>query len=153
MADKPSKIGAQTAGKRPDGKFAPGNQLGRGRPAGSRNKASLLLAELIDNEGEGIVRAMVEAAKGGDVGAGRALLDRLVPPRRDRSIRFALPALISASDAPKAMAAITAAVAAGDLTTSEAGDMAGLVERFVRAVEASDLEARISALEGKEPLR
>ena len=145
--EQPSKNVPKTEGKGPDGKFSPGNRLGRGRPAGSRNKASLLLAELIDNEGECIVRAMVEAAKGGDVSAGRALLDRLVSPRRDRHVRFVLPALASASDAPKALAAITAAVAEGELTTSEAADLAALVEKFTKAVEVAELEARISALE------
>ena len=38
----------------------------------------LLLADLIDGEGEAIVRALVTAATSGDVSAGRALLDRLV---------------------------------------------------------------------------
>jgi hypothetical protein len=146
MTDEPSKNGDQT-GKGLDGKFAPGNRLGRGRPAGSRNRASLLLAELIDGEGEGIVRALVAAAKGGDVSAGRALLDRLVPARKDRPVLFALPPLTSATDAPKAMAAIVQAVASGDLTASEASDLAALVEKFVKAIEASELAVRLSAIE------
>ena len=140
----------KTAGKQGH-RFKPG-QSGNphGRPAGSRNKASLLLAELIDNEGEGIVRAMVRAANNGDVSAGRALLDRLVPPRKERSIRFALPPLETASDAPKAIGTIVSAVASGDLTTSEANDLAGLVDKFVRSVEANILEARIAALEKRK---
>ena len=128
--------------------FKPG-QSGNpaGRPAGSRNKATLALEALIDGQGEAVVQAMVEAALNGDVSAQRALLDRLVPIRRDRPVMLSLPALAAASDAPKAMAAIVAAAAAGDLTASEAADMAALVERFVKAIEASELAVRLSAIE------
>ena len=86
---QPAKSGGKQGGRFPPGQS--GNPLGR--PAGSRNKAILLLAELIDGEGENIVRTLVNAAKARDVSAGHALLDRLVPPRKDRPVAFALPAL------------------------------------------------------------
>jgi hypothetical protein len=135
---------ANSGGKQ-GGRFQPG-QSGNplGRPAGSRNKATLLLADLIDGEGEDIVRALVTAAKSGDVSAGRALLDRLVPPRKDRPVAFALPALHTAADAAQAMAALTAAVASGALTPSEA---TGLVEAFTKALEAAEVETRLAAIE------
>ena len=106
-----------------------------------------MLADLIDGEGEDIVRALVTAAKSGGVSAGRALLDRLVPPRKDRPVAFALPALHTAADAAKAMAVLTAAVASGTLTPSEATELARLVEAFTRALEAADFEARLAVLE------
>ena len=138
---------ANSGGKQ-GGRFQPG-QSGNplGRPAGSRNKATLLLADLIDGEGEDLVRALVTAAKSGDVSAGRALLDRLVPARKDRPVTFALPALQTAADAAKAMAALTAAVASGSLTPSEATELARLVEAFTKALEAADFETRLAALE------
>lgn len=147
MTDEPSKNGDQTAGKGPDGKFRQGNRLGRGRREGSRNRATLALEALIEGKGEAVINALVKAALDGDVSAGRALLDRLVPPRRDRPVRFTLPPLTSAADGPRALAAITAAVAAGALTPNEAADLAGLVEKFTRAIEVSELEARLRALE------
>src|SRR4051812_30098578 len=93
------------SGGKQRGRFQPG-QSGNplGRSAGSRNKATLLLADLID----------------GDVSAGRALLDRLVPARKDRPVAFALPTLHTAADAAQALAALTVAVASGTLTPSEA---------------------------------
>ncbi len=138
---------AKSGGKQ-GGRFQPG-QSGNpfGRPAGSRNKATLLLADLIDGEGEDIVRALVTAAKSGDVSAGRALLDRLVPPRKDRPVVFALPALRTAADAAQAMATLTAAVASGALTPGEATELARLVEAFTRALEAADFETRLATLE------
>ena len=118
-----------------------------GRPTGCRNKASILLGELIDNEGREIVRAMIDAAKNGDTAAGRCLIERLVPPRKDRAVSFAMPVLESAADAPRAMAAIVAGVASGDLTASEAHDLAGMVEKFAKSVELAELAVRLSAIE------
>ena len=125
---QPAKSGGKQGGRFPPGQS--GNPLGR--PVGSRNKATLLLADLIDGEGEDVVRALVTAAKSGDVSAGRALLDRLVPPRKDRPVVFALPALQTATDAAKAMAALTAAVANGALMPSEATELVRMVEACSR---------------------
>ena len=76
-------------------RWAPG-QSGNphGRPKGSRNRASLLLEHLIEGEGEAVVRALLAAAKGGDVSAARALLDRLVPPRKERPVNSPLKKLL-----------------------------------------------------------
>ena len=74
----------------------------------------------------------------------RTLVDRLVPPRKDRLVAFALPALHTAADAAKPMASLTAAVASGALTPCEA---TGLVEAFTKALKAADLETRLAALE------
>jgi hypothetical protein len=45
------------------------------------------------------------------------------------------------------VAAIAAAVSSGGVTPAEATDLARLVEVYVRAVEASEFEARLAALE------
>jgi hypothetical protein len=45
------------------------------------------------------------------------------------------------------MAAVTAAVAQGEITVTEAADVSRLVETYVRSVEASDLEKRLRAIE------
>jgi hypothetical protein len=42
------------------------------------------------------------------------------------------------------MAAITAAVASGELTPGEAGQLSGVVEAFVKATEATELERRLN---------
>jgi len=142
MTEKPDKMVPKL-----DTRFQKGQSGNpKGRKQGSRNKASLLLAELIDGQGEKIVQSMIRAALDGDTSAGRCLIDRLVAPRKDRPVCFELPPLVTASDRPKAMAAITAAVASGDLTASEASDLAGLVDRFVRVVETADLAAQIQEL-------
>jgi hypothetical protein len=53
----------------------------------------------------------------------------------------------NAGDAAEAMAAIASAVASAEITAGEAGELAKLVEAFVRALEASELDQRLRALE------
>ncbi len=121
-----------------------------GRPRGTRNKARLALETLLEGEGEALTRKAVQLALGGDVTALRLCLDRILPPRKDRHVPFALPPLESAADAVKATAALVAAVAAGDLTPSEAAELSKLVEGYTRAVELRELEARLAALEAAQ---
>ena len=76
-----------------------------------------------------------------------ALLKAHRPPRRERSVRFQLPALRSAADAASAMAALTAGVAAGDVTPGEAAELSKLVEAYVKALEASEFDQRLRTVE------
>jgi hypothetical protein len=57
----------------------------------------------------------------------------------------------SATDASKAMAAITAAVALGELTPAEGGELSRMVESYVKAVEVSEIELRLQMLEDQQP--
>ncbi len=127
-----------------------------GRPKGSRHRATLAAESLLDGEAEALTRKAVELALEGDMAALRLCLERILPPRRDRPVSIALPPLGAAADAVGAMAAITTAVADGGLTPSEAGELAALVSAYVKAIEVSELERRMAALEersGSDPTR
>lgn len=126
--------------------FEPGNS---GRPRGSRNKATLALEALLDGEAEAMTRKAVEMALDGDTTAMRLVMDRIMPPRKDRPVLFSLPKLETPADAVKAAAAIVEAVACGDLTPSEAEDLSRLVDRFIRAVETTDILERLESLEAE----
>jgi hypothetical protein len=132
---------------RPFSKGASGNP--GGRPAGTRNKAILAMESLLDGEAEAITRVAVDKAKEGDATALRLCLERILPPRKDRPVSFSLPQLGTVTDAPAATAAIVAAVAAADITVTEGSELARLVDTYVRAVEASDLDKRLRAIEEK----
>ena len=93
-----------------------GNPLGR--PPGARNKATIMAETLLQGEVEAMTRLAIERAKAGDMAALRMCLDRAAPPCKHRTIEFELPPLESAADAASALAAITGAVAAGELTPS-----------------------------------
>jgi hypothetical protein len=94
-----------------------------GRPRGSRNKATILLRDLLDGESTAITRKAIELAKDGDIAAIRICMERLVPPRKSDPVVFDLPRLDTAADAVAALSAVVAAVATGDLTPSEAADL------------------------------
>ena len=102
---------------------------------------------LFEGEAEAIGRKAIEKAKEGDTTAMRLCLERIIPPRKDRPVAFEMPKLETAADAVKATGAIAQAVADGDLTPSEAGELSRLVESFTRAVETHELEARLAKLE------
>ncbi len=120
-----------------------------GRPVGARNKATLAMEALLDGEAETITRTAIEKAKEGDTTALRLCLERILPPRKDRPVSFSLPQLWTVADARAATAAIVAAVAAAEITVSEASELARLVDTYVRAVEASDLDKRLRTIEEK----
>ena len=128
--------------------FQPG-QSGNpaGRPKGARGRATILAEELFEGESGAIIRAAIDMAKGGDPSALRACLDRIAPRPKDRAVAFDLPPMHSAADAAAALAAITAAVAAGDLTPSEAGELFKLVDGYARMLEATTFEQRVAQLE------
>jgi Family of unknown function (DUF5681) len=118
-----------------------------GRPKGARGKAAMLAESMFDGEAEAIIRAAIDLAKAGEAAALRVCLDRIAPRPKDRAISFDLPPLQSAGDAASALAAITAAVTAGDLTPSEAGELFKLVDGFARMLEARIFEERVARLE------
>jgi hypothetical protein len=89
----------------------------------------------------------IQLAKEGDLTALRLCLDRIAPPRKDRPVLFELPPITSAADAVQASAALVAAVAEGELTPSEAGELGKLVEAYVKALEATEFDERLDKLE------
>jgi hypothetical protein len=137
-----------TAGQQRGRPFAKG-QSGKpsGRPPGARHKATIAAEALFDGEAEGLTRKAVELALNGDTVALRLCLERILPPRRERPVHFALPELRSPADAAAAMAVIATAVANGDLTPGEAGELAKFVDTYVRALDASDFDRRLRAME------
>ena len=92
---------------------------------------------LLDGEAETITRKAVELAKGGDMTALRLCLERVLPPRKDRPVTFAMPALVTATDAMNASAALIGAVAAGELTTGEASEIGALIQGQPQAARSS----------------
>ena len=136
---------SRTRGLRP---FQPGQSGNpKGRPRGARNKATLAVEALLDGEAEALTRKAVELALSGDVTALRLCLERLMPPRRDRPVMVDLPPLETASDVVGASAALVRAAVSGEVTPSEATQLARLIEVHVHAIETHELQERIARLE------
>jgi hypothetical protein len=125
-----------------------GNPLGR--PPGSRNKATIIAETLLQGEVEELTRVAIERAKAGDMAALRMCLDRAAPPSKRRPIAVELPSLTSAADAASALAAITAAVAVGELTPAEGGELFRLVEGYARMFEVATFAQSLAWLKAEQ---
>ena len=94
--------------------FRPG-QSGNpnGGPKGSRNKTTLAIEKLLEDDAAAIIKKAIELAKGGDTALIRLCLDRLYAPRSDRPVPFTLPDMTDSVHAIEAAAAITAGGGSG----------------------------------------
>jgi hypothetical protein len=82
-----------------------------------------------------MTRRAVELALDGEPVALRLCIERILPPCRERPVRFVLPPIESAGDVSAAMNAVTSALARGTLTPGEAERIAIVVETFARAID------------------
>ena len=118
-----------------------------GRPRGSKNLKTLAARELLEGEAAALTRKAVEMAMNGDGGAMRLCLERVLAPRREPEVLFDLPPIRDAGDIAGTMAAVMRALARGDITPAEAGEIGRLVETFMCAIECSDFERRLRTVE------
>lgn len=130
--------------------FAPGQSGNpKGRPQGSRNKATLAIESLLDGQAEALTQKAVEKALEGDMQALRLCLERVCPPRKSRPIRIELPTVETASNVTAAQGVVIAAMAKGDITPEDASTIAGVLEAKRRAIETVEIEDRLSLLESQ----
>jgi hypothetical protein len=134
------------------GRFQPGNTVGfksgnRGRPKGSRHKVTVLCERLMHDDATEIVRAVIAAARGGDMVACKIIMDRIAPAPKGRPIRFNLPDARNAEDVAAALGAVVGAMANGELTPDEAQVVANVLEIRRRAIETVELENRLRVVE------
>jgi hypothetical protein len=132
-------------------RFAKGHTLATGRPAGSRNKSTLVFDE-IGREGIADTIRMVKrkADKEGSLRAAAILLARTWPRGRGRPVALDLPPVETAAGVVQAHAAVVAAMAAQQITPEEAKAVADVLESQRRAIETHDHDKRLQALEQKK---
>jgi hypothetical protein len=118
-----------------------------GKPKGTRHSATRLAEALIDGRAKELVDKAVDMALAGDPTAMRIVMDRLCPPRRERSVSLEMPSIKSAVDLIAAGAALTDATAAGDITPGEAASLSTLVGNVAKAIETVEIVARLTKLE------
>ena len=122
----------------------------KGRPTGSRNRVTLVALAAMEEGAAAIAKKVVEMAKQGDLSAARLVLERLVPPARERLVALPyLPDTATAAGVSEAQQTILQAVTDGEITPGEGATLAGIVEVRRRALETQELEARIAMLEAK----
>jgi DNA-binding GntR family transcriptional regulator len=79
--------------------------------------------------------------------ASEILLRRVWPERKGRIVEIDLPQVHAAADLPKALSAVMAAMAAGEITPDEASAIAAVIESKRKVIETADLDRRLTALE------
>ena len=131
-------------GRNTDGKFAAGN---RGRPKGSRNKATVAIEGLLEGQAEALTQTAISKALGGDSIALRLCMDRIAPPMKDKPIVFPLPRMHGAMDASEAAGSVLSAVSDGTLTPMEGTRVMDLIDSYRRTLELTDIEQRLQSLE------
>lgn len=116
----------------------------KGRPPGSRNKATLLLEAISDSDLEAILAKVIDKAKAGDLTAAKLLWDRLAPAPKSRVIPIELPTIGEWDGNATVLLAyreILDGVARGDLSSEEATQLVALIEAQRSAVKELRPEA------------
>jgi hypothetical protein len=125
MADQPH----ENLERDSNGHWRPGQSGNpRGRPKGARHRVSILAEQLMQGDAEDVVRAVIAAAKNGDMVAARIIIDRICPVRKGAAVMFDLPAMLTAADLPVALAAVSQAVANGELSPDEAASITAVLD-------------------------
>lgn len=136
---------------RPFPKGVSGNPAGR--PRGARNKASVLAQKLMEDQTEAVVNAVIAAALGGDMTACKLIVERLVPPAKERPIKadLQIPTTLTAANAGKVFSQIFRAVSKGGLQPGEGKALVEMMQAYLQAHEYAELAERIEELEQTTP--
>ena len=151
--EQPAKTGKkqEKTSRSKGGRFKKGNSGNpKGRPAGSRHRASTLAESLIDGQSQELINKCIEMALEGDTVALRLCLERLLPPRKTSPINIKLPRMNNAIDLPKVTGAIVQAVSEGMIDPTTGEIFSRVIERHIKAVEAADFEQRLQVLEEQQ---
>ena len=127
-----------------------GNPSGRPKSRPFKTALAMELAEVgADHKAlREIASRLIEAARGGDMQAINALVDR-TDGKPDRTLNLELSKKLSEIDPSKAIAQIADLVTVGELSPDEGVKLTGIIESRIKAIEIVELESRLKALETK----
>lgn len=119
----------------------------KGNKTGSRHRVTIAAENVLSGESEAISRKLIEKAMSGDVNALRICMDRILPPRKDRTIAMKLKGIKKPDDLIKIMHQITQAVAKGEISPAEGAQLSNMVETQRRTLETGEFARRLEAIE------
>ena len=74
-------------------------------------------------------------------------MERIAPAPKDQPVSFSLPKMNNSLEASEAARSVLTAVSEGHLTPIEATRVMGLIDRYRRTLELTEIEERLPALE------
>jgi hypothetical protein len=106
---------------------------------------------LLKNEEQPLTRRAIEAAMNGNVQMMQFCLSRILPPPpRDEPVRLdGMPVCVDMTSSKDLSLYVLQKLADGKLTPSQANAISGIVERHIRCLQVTDLEHRLSLIEGQ----
>ena len=108
--------------------FEAGNEFGRGRPLGSRNKNTLIIEELLNENSESLLNKALNLARQGNIPMLRLLLDRVLPRPKDGAVSIGLLPMATTEDLLRAQENALQELALGQITPNQAAQIFSLIE-------------------------
>ncbi len=128
--------------------FKPGNRFGKGRPAGSRNKAQLALEKIGQDNAEAVYQKVVEAALAGDMIAAKCILDRVLPVRKGGRIVIGDELENKTIEQLDEIAQkVTTMMAEGVISAEEANAICAVLQYREESIKLHVFEAKINDME------
>ena len=122
----------------------------KGMPKGTRHKITQMAQGMLDGQGEELIRKCVQMAIDCDTAAMRLCIERIIPTQKSATVRFNISPMKKATDLPAVTEAISKAVANGEIDPRAGEQVSRIIERHLKALELSDLEKRLTALEERK---
>lgn len=146
---QPTQAPATTADrKRRSGRFPKGiSGNPDGRPRGSRNKATLLMERLLQEESENLTLKLIEMAKAGDSLAMRLCMDRLLPAQKDRPIQLPLGPVETLPQIRSGISTVVQAISDGSITPTAGETVANVLHLQSNVLTSAELGPRVEQLE------
>jgi hypothetical protein len=128
--------GAKQPRRGPGRRFQPGQSGNpKGKRKGCKHRVTLLAEQLMEEDAESVVRAVIKAAQGGDMAAAKLIFDRVCPVRRSRPTPFDLPNdATTSSDILELLGSVVKAMANGDLSAEEGQAITSVIEAKRKAI-------------------
>ena len=132
--------------------FPPGNKYSRGRPPGSRNKRTLG-QQLLNEYEEPVIRKALSLALQGNEDVLVALLPYVAARRKDSPVKTGQLRTRSIAELSQTLEAVFKKVSSGQLTLSEAAEIASLLDGRRRIMETQEMDLRLRTLESHLRIR
>ncbi|HZZ24288.1 MAG TPA: hypothetical protein VFE60_17640 [Roseiarcus sp.] len=100
--------------------------------------------KIFSNDLKAVAETTVREAKNGQSWACKLVIERILPPARDRPTPFKLPPIASPADLPPVAVSLIEAVASGELTPGEGDALLGMLDKLRAAFESADLAQEIA---------